>query len=228
MEVIRNQIPKNNFLKKVRKLADKKNIVLIFDECTSGFRQNFGGIHKIFGVEPDMLMLGKALGNGYAITAVLGKKNIMDSIKETFISSTFWTEGIGPTAALKTLEIMEKKKSWKYITSLGLYIKSCWKKLAKKHNLNLEINGLPALCSFAFKSKNHNLYKTLITQELLKKNFLATTTVYVSIAHNKKIISKYISHLDNVFKIIAKCEKGDDIYRYLETTESETNFARLN
>ena len=74
MEVIRNEKPKNNFLKKVRKLSSDKNIVLIFDECTTGFRQNFGGIHKLFNVEPDMMMLGKALGNGYAITAVLGKK----------------------------------------------------------------------------------------------------------------------------------------------------------
>ena len=83
MEVIRNDQPKNNFLKKVRKLASEKNIVLIFDECTSGFRQTFGGIHKIYKVEPDIMMLGKALGNGYAITAVLGKKQIMESIKKT-------------------------------------------------------------------------------------------------------------------------------------------------
>ena len=115
----------------MRKLADKKNIVLIFDECTSGFRECLGGIHKKFGVNPDMLMLGKALGNGYAITAVLGKK-IMQSITKTFISSTFWTESIGPTAALKTLEIMERKKSWKYITNLGLFIKKRWLMLAKK------------------------------------------------------------------------------------------------
>ena len=118
MEVIRNEKPKNNFLKKVRQIADKKKLVLIFDECTTGFRESFGGIHKKFGVEPDMLMLGKALGNGYAISAVLGKERVMKSIKKTFISSTFWTESIGPTAALKTLEIMEKKKSWKYITAL--------------------------------------------------------------------------------------------------------------
>ena len=63
MEVIRNDPPKKNFLKKIRQIANEKNIVLIFDECTSGFRQTYGGIHKVYGIEPDMMMLGKALGN---------------------------------------------------------------------------------------------------------------------------------------------------------------------
>ena len=228
MEVIRNQIPKNNFLKNVRKLADEKKIVLIFDECTTGFRQSFGGIHKIYGVNPDMLMLGKALGNGYAISAVLGKKIIMDSIKNTFISSTFWTESLGPTAALKTLEIMKKNNTWEYITKLGRFIVSKWVVLAKKNKIKIKINGIPALCSFVFLSKNHQEYKTFITQEMLKNSFLATTTIYVSMAHNKKILRKYFNCLDKIFSIIAKCENGDDIYRYLETTKSETDFARLN
>ena len=213
---------------KIRKLADEKKIVLIFDECTSGFRECFGGIHKIFNVEPDLLMLGKALGNGYAITAVLGKEHVMRSIKETFISSTFWTESAGPTAALKTLEIMEKMKSWKKITETGKFVISKWKKLAVKHNLKIQINGIPALSSFVFKSKNHQAYKTFITQEMLKKGFLATTTIYISISHSKKILNKYLMNLDKLFEVIAKCEKGDDIYRYLETENYTTDFARLN
>ena len=228
MEVIRNEQPKNNFLKKVRELANKKNIVLIFDECTSGFRQTFGGIHKIYGVEPDMMMLGKALGNGYAITAVLGKKKIMDSIKKTFISSTFWTERIGSVAALKTLEIMERTKSWNYISSLGKFIKMKWKKLALKHKLNIKITGIDALCTFTFKSKYHQVYKTYITQEMLKKRILATTTIYVSVSHNKKILKKYFKILDNLFKIISNCEKGDDIFRYFNSEISTTDFSRLN
>ena len=110
MEVSRNMGPEDNFLHKIRKLASEKNIVLIFDECTSGFRQSFGGLHKIYGVEPDMAVFGKALGNGYAITAVIGQREVMEVAQSTFISSTFWTERIGPVAALKTLEIMEKEK----------------------------------------------------------------------------------------------------------------------
>ena len=228
MEVIRNEMPKNNFLKKIRKFADENNIVLIFDECTSGFRECLGGIHKKYGVEPDLMMLGKALGNGYAITAVLGKKKIMNSISKTFISSTFWTESIGPTAAIETLRIMEKKKSWKYITDLGVYIRKRWLKMASKYKIKIKIQGIPSLSTFLFKSKNHLAYKTYITQEMLKKGFLATDKIYISIAHNKKIINKYLKHLEVIFKTISRCEKGDDIYKYLTTNLSETDFERLN
>ena len=101
MEVSRNLEPKHGFLKKVRDLANKNRIILIFDECTSGFRQTFGGLHKLYNVNPDIAIFGKALGNGYAINAVIGKKDIMEFAQSTFISSTFWTERIGPSAALK-------------------------------------------------------------------------------------------------------------------------------
>ena len=136
MEVVRSDPPKKNFLKKVRD-CKQKNIVLIFDECTSGFRQSFGGIHKLYKVEPDMMMLGNTL-KWLCNNRSFRKKNIMDSISETFISSTFWTERPGPAAALKTLEIMEKK-SWNYISKLGKYIKANWKKLAIKNHINIKI-----------------------------------------------------------------------------------------
>merc|ERR1712000_183019 len=102
MEVVRNMGPEDNFLQKVRQLATEKGIVLIFDECTSGFRQSFGGIYKLHDVEPDMAIYGKAMGNGYAITSVVGRREIMEAAQSTFISSTFWTERIGPAAALKS------------------------------------------------------------------------------------------------------------------------------
>ena len=98
MEVMRNVEPKDDFLQKVRQLATEKCIVLVFDECTSGFRQTLGGLHKQYGVEPDIAIFGKALGNGYAITGIIGRREVMEHAQSTFISSTFWTERIGPTA----------------------------------------------------------------------------------------------------------------------------------
>ena len=106
----------------------KKNIVLIFDECTSGFRETFGGLYKKYNVEPDIVIFAKSLGNGYAISACIGKQEFMQAAQQTFISSTFWTERIGPTAALKTLEVMEREKSWEIITQIGSNISSRWKK----------------------------------------------------------------------------------------------------
>ena len=179
MEVTRNEGPRDNFLQKVRDLATKRGIVLIFDECTSGFRQTYGGIHTMYGVEPDMAVFGKAIGNGYALTAVIGRREIMESAQSTFISSTFWTERVGPTAALKTLEVMKRVKSWEQITRIGEAVTARWVALAKKHGLPLVCNGLPAITSFGFKSPNTLAYKTLITQEMLAKGYLASNLLFV-------------------------------------------------
>ena len=229
MEVIRNFKPSNNFLQEVRELATKNNIVLIFDECTSGFRETFGGIHLNYKVNPDIAIFGKALGNGYAITAVVGTKNVMEAAQKTFISSTFWTERIGVSAALKTLEIMEKNKSWEIITNIGKKIRISWKKIADNNNLSITISGISALSSFNFESKNNLKYKTLITQEMLKKSILASNSIYTSVAHTNECLDKYTEHLNEIFSIIKKCESGvKNIDTLIEGPVCHDGFYRLN
>ena len=228
MEVSRNQGPENGFLEKVRKLATDRGIVLIFDECTSGFRQTLGGLHKLYGVEPDMAMFGKALGNGYAITATIGKREIMEVAQTTFISSTFWTERIGPTAALKTLEVMERTRSYEQITKMGHAINDGWRKLADIHKLNILISGLPALTTFSFASPNALAYKTLITQEMLAKGYLAGTSVYVCTEHTPAVVSWFFDALDPVFSLIKECEEGRDVMSLLKGPVCHGGFKRLN
>lgn len=228
MEVVRNMGPEDNFLQKVRKLATERGIVLIFDECTSGFRETFGGLHKKYGVEPDMAMFGKALGNGYAITAIIGRREVMEAAQSTFISSTFWTERIGPTAALKTLEVMERVKSWEQITRTGLDITAKWKALATKYGLAITTNGLPALTGFAFNSPNALAYKTLITQEMLAKGYLAGTSVYVCTEHTPEIVNTFFAELDPLFALIKECEEGRDVMRLLNGPVCHGGFKRLN
>ena len=228
MEVERNIKPQNNFLKKVRNLTKRNNIVLIFDECTSGFRETFGGLHKKYKINPDIAIFGKALGNGYAINAVIGKKKIMSKADQSFMSSTFWSERIGPTAALATLKEMERLKSWKYISYLGEKIKKKWLYYGKKHNLDFEVSGLSSICSFKFK-KNHQLLKTFITQEFLKKKILASDTIYVSTKHNDKNLSIYFKNLDKIFEKIKKFKQKNKLnLKILDKKISETKFSRLN
>lgn len=228
MEVVRNMGPEDNFLHKVRKLATDRGIVLIFDECTSGFRETFGGLHKKYGVEPDMAMFGKALGNGYGITATIGRREIMEAAQATFISSTFWTERIGPTAALKTLEVMERVKSWETITQTGLKIRERWQHLADKHGLGMSHWGLPALTGFTFQSDNALAYKTLITQEMLAKGYLASNSVYVSTEHTQEVVDGYFDALDPLFAIIKECEDGRDVMGLLKGPVCHGGFKRLN
>jgi glutamate-1-semialdehyde aminotransferase len=208
MEVSRNELPKKNFLEKVRKLTKNKNIVLIFDECTSGFRETFGGLHLKYKVNPDIATFGKALGNGYAVNAIIGTDSVMNYSHSTFISSTFWTERIGSTAGLKTLEIMEKIKSWEIISKIGLGIKKEWEYLSKKHKIKISIQGLNSLPNFNFEQDNL-LYKTFISQEFLKRRILAGNSIYVCIEHKKYILDKYFDILDYIFYRIKESMKNN-------------------
>jgi glutamate-1-semialdehyde 2,1-aminomutase len=228
MEVTRNEEPKNNFLKKIRRLANKNKIVLIFDECTSAFRKNYGGIHQLYKVTPDLALFGKALGNGYAITAIIGKKKIMRHSQESFISSTFWTERIGLAAGLATLKEMKKIKSWRIIDKNGKYIVKKLTELANKNKIEIKIQGIPSICNYIIISKNWQKYKTFITQEMLKKGFLATNAIYTCISHTKKIIDKYFFELEPIFRIIKKCENGEKISKYLKHPVCHRHFKRLN
>ena len=229
MEVLRNIGPENNFLQKVRNLASLKGIVLIFDECTSGFRETYGGIFKKFDVIPDMTIFSKTMGNGYAITAVVGKKSVMEAAQKTFISSTFWTERIGPTAALKALETMKEIESWKIITKKGEKMRAGWLKLAEENNLQIAISGIPALSTYVFKSKHAIAYKTFITQEMLKKGFLASTNFYASITHTDEYFDNYFNALNKIYHVIDKCEQGIiNINNLLEGPVCHVGFQRLN
>ncbi len=229
MEVSRNEGPQDRFLEKVRALASAHNIVLIFDECTSGFRETYGGLHKKFGVEPDMAVFGKALGNGYAISAVIGRREVMENAQSTFISSTFWTERIGPAAALKTLEVMERERSWEVITEIGIKIRKKWQQLAQQHALNMTVSGLPAVQSYAFQSEDNLKYKTLVTQEMLKKGYLSTPLLFSSTAHDEETIERYVEALDDCFGQVKQCESGEaSVNALLEGPVCHSGFKRLN
>jgi glutamate-1-semialdehyde 2,1-aminomutase len=228
METSRNFGPEDGFLQKVRNLASENGIVLIFDECTSGFRQTFGGLHKLYGVEPDMAMFGKALGNGYAITAIIGRREVMEAAQSSFISSTFWTERIGPTAGLKTLEVMKNVKSWETISATGKSITARWQSLAREHCLTLNTSGLPALPGFSVAGPNHLAYRTLIAQEMLDKGFLAGPSVYVCTAHSPDIVERYFDALAPVFALIAQCEAGREVASLLKGPICHEGFRRLN
>jgi glutamate-1-semialdehyde 2,1-aminomutase len=228
MEVSRNEGPKNNYLQKVRDLATENNIILIFDECTSGFRETFGGLHKKYDVEPDLAIFAKALGNGYAISACIGRQEFMQAAQQTFISSTFWTERVGPAAALKTLEVMEREKSWQTITQIGNNISSQWQSLADKYELDISTWGLPALSGYTFNLPNALSYKTLITQEMLKKGYLASNSVYACTEHTQELVDGYFVELDPIFATIKECENGLDINSLLEGPVCHSGFKRLN
>ena len=226
MEVERNIKPDIKFLKKVRNLSNKYNAVLIFDECTSGFRETLGGIFHKYKVFPDLVTYGKAIGNGHAITAIVGRKKFLRSAEDTFVSSTFWSERIGFVAALSTIKIMKKKKIFSLIKKTGREIKSKWLLYAKKNNIEIEVFGKDSIPQFKFKESNQ-IYKTYFTQQMLKKNILASNIVYVSVAHKSKMLNKYYKHLDQVFNEISKIDLKK-IKSFIKGDIAHTEINRLN
>ena len=148
--------------------------------------------------------------------------------QESFISSTFWTERIGLAAGLATLKEMKKIKSWRIIDKNGKYIVKKLTELANKNKIEIKIQGIPSICNYIIISKNWQKYKTFITQEMLKKGFLATNAIYTCISHTKKIIDKYFFELEPIFRIIKKCENGEKISKYLKHPVCHRHFKRLN
>jgi glutamate-1-semialdehyde 2,1-aminomutase len=178
-------------------------------------------------VNPDIAVFRKSLGNRHAITAIIGSEKIMKFSKASFISSTFWSERSGYVAALKTLEIM--KKTWLLITKKGIQIREKWQRLAEKYNLDIEIRNIPVISVFDFKNKESKKYITFITQEMLKKDYLANNMVYVSVEHSEKVLKRYYDILDGCFRKISLCEaKKLNIKNLLITTIFKESFTRLN
>ena len=228
MEFAKSSTPDLEFLRIVREETKKRGVVLIFDECSTGFRSAYGGMHLNYEIKPDLAMFGKALGNGYAITAVLGIEPIMKEAVNTFISSTFWTERIGFAAGLATLKEMERTKSWIDITRKGEYIQQNWKKNAVELNLPIEVGGFPAISSFKFNSTDNLAYKTYITQEMLKRGYLASNIFYVSTAHNDDLLNKYFENLTEVLSELKEIIHKNTISIKLDGPIVKTGFGRLN
>ena len=203
MEVMRNVKPKNNFLKKIRKLCNQRKIILIFDECTTGYRENMGGMHLNFKVNPDLAMFGKALGNGFAINAIIGRKNIMQKAENTFISSTFWGERIGFVAALSSIKEFRRNNVFKKIRKNGQKVKKIWHDLSNKHKIGIKIMGTDSIPSFEFE-KNHILNKSYLTKRMLDYKILATNVIYVNIFHTRRNLENYKKCLEKVFFEISK------------------------
>ena len=204
MEVERDQKPNEGYLKSIRSLCNRNNICLIFDECTTGFRDVNGGIHLKYGVNPDLVMFGKAIGNGYSIASIIGKKSIMMKSNKSFISSTFWSERIGYVAGIATLNEMSRIKSWNIISQKGRKIKELLSLAAHKNKIGIKFKGLDALIKFDLTNSKIKDYEAFITKEMLKKGFLATNSIYVSISHSDSLIKKYVKEMDTIFKKLSK------------------------
>jgi len=228
MEPIRNNPPQKGFLEKIREVSAKLGIVLIFDEITAGFRLNAGGSHLTLGVNPDMAVFAKAISNGYPMAAIIGTKVVMEAAQDSFISSTYWTEKIGPVAALATIKKFKKLKVHAHLKKSGEEVQKGWAALAKKNGLNIQVSGITPLGHFDFKYDNPLVLKTLFTQLMLERGFLASNAFYASLAHKDRHIADYLSAVDQSFALIKSAIDSGHPEKYLKGPVCHSGFKRLN
>jgi glutamate-1-semialdehyde 2,1-aminomutase len=209
MEPVRGSPPAGDFLRRVRAIAEGAGAVLIFDEVTSGFRVNTGGIHLTYGVTPDVAVFAKGLGNGYPVAAVVGEGRVMQAAQGSFISSTFWTDRVGPAAALATLRKHEELDVGSRLVRIGEQVQSGWSHAARAAGLKVQVSGIPPLAHLSFDCEDGQAVATLFTQLMLQRGFLAGKSFYASYAHEEEHVQAYLSAVGAVFaRLVDAIDRG--------------------
>jgi len=227
MEPIRNFEPNSDFFPGVMTLAKENGAVLIMDEISAGLRMNTGGAHLLLGVTPDIAVFSKAIGNGYPMAALIDKAEVMHAAQKTFLSSTYWTERIGPTAALATLSKHKKLKVGEHLVTIGQKVQKGWKTMAQKHRLNLEVTGIPPMSHFSFKSENNLATRAFFVQLMLEQGYMATNGFYAMYAHNTDHVDAYLGAVDQAFAAISDALVNKDLENRLVGQPSLAGFNRL-
>lgn len=223
IEPARGEEAPAGYLQSLRELATEIGAVLIFDEITSGFRMCAGGIHRSYGVYPDMAVFAKSMANGYAMSVVIGTEKVMQAAQTTFISSTNWTDRIGPTAALATLKKYQRLGVEKHLITAGERVKQIWRSAAEEHGLEISVTGLPTLAAFSFKNPAATAMNTRFTIEMLKRGFLGFRQFKPSLAHQSAELDKYQRAVGEVFGILTTDPHG----KGLDTPVHHSGFQRL-
>ena len=229
MEPIRNVEPDPGFMKQVREFADDTGAVLILDEISAGFRLTAGGSHLVlFDQTPDVAVFSKALGNGYPIAAIIGKPEVMQAAQKTFISSTNWTDRVGPVAALATIRKHKRLDVAKHLIATGDEIQNGWRNIAKRHGIGINVGGLKAMGHFTFEDERRLAMKAYFIQQMLDQCILASNLFYAMHAHEPCHVQRYLDAMDAVFADLAECMRRGDIEKYLKGRPSVSGFDRLN
>jgi glutamate-1-semialdehyde aminotransferase len=228
MEPMRFAEPEPGFLEGVRALASRAGAVLIIDEITAAWRHHFGGMHLLFDLQPDIAVFAKSLSNGFAMSAVIGRSAVMQAAQDSFISSSYWTEAVGPAAALATIRKMQSTSVSSRAAEAGSQAQAGWRRLADKHGLRLTIQGRPSLCTFSLDYGEQSApLRTLLTQEMLDRGYLANTAFYPTLAHTPMILEQYLDALDETFAVLSLAAQRGDALRRLRGAVAHSGFNRL-
>lgn len=227
MEPVRSTEPEKGFLESVRTLASDIGAALIFDEVTSGWRLNSGGAHLVYGVEPDIAVFAKGISNGYPMAAIIGRERVMQAAQNSFISSTSWSERIGPTAALATIGKFKHCEVSKHLVATGQQVLEGWREVAATAGISITFSGIAPLAHFSFDYPNDLELRTLFTQRMLEYGFLAKNAFYATYAHQDFHISSYLDAVEEIFVFLSRAIEQDLVSTYLKGPVAHAGFYRL-
>lgn len=228
MEPIRSALPAPGFLERVRDAAHRRGALLVFDEVTAGFRMNTGGAHLALGVNPDIAVFAKALGNGYPMAAIIGTSEAMEAVQDTFISSTNWTERTGPAAALAMIAKHRRVDAGAHLVAMGTRVQERWRAAAAETGMRIQIaGGLAALARFTFDYPEPAPIRTLFTQKMLDRGFLAGTSFYAMYAHRSEHVDEYAAAVRATFSELAEAIEKATVAQQLRGPVAHSGFQRL-
>lgn len=217
LEPIQSNGPKEGYLQSLKELTHKYGAVFIFDEVVSGFRYALGGASELFNVTPDLAAFGKGMANGYAISAVAGKKELLEQIEQgVFVSTTFGGDSVPMAAALATISILEKPGFYKHITEMGILMQNGLNKLIEKYSLQkvLSVSGLPAHSGLSFEGCGNLDYldiQSVYSQTMIDNGILVFAIYNLSGSITEKEVSKYLEANEKAFIQIKKAIELDNV-----------------
>lgn len=232
LEPIQSNGPKEGYLDAVKELTHKYGAILIFDEVVSGFHYALGGAQEVFGVSPDLVAFGKGMGNGYPISAVAGRKDLLEQIeKGVFISTTFGGDSIAMAASLATLDILSQPGYYDHIIKIGTMIRDGIQERIDKYKLNniLSVSGMPAHCGLAFEGHGSLSYldiQSVYSQTMIENGILVFAIYFLNSHHGETEAKAYLDATDKAFALIRKAVDEDSVDGILKGGKVDPVFKR--
>mgnify|MGYP001396175221 CR=1 FL=1 len=231
MEPIGIQDPTDNFLHEVRTLAQQEGALLVFDEVITGFRVAMGGAQEHFGVTPDIACFGKAMGNGFPISAIVGRRDVMELFNEVFFSFTFGGEAVSLSAAKATIEVLRGKKVIPHLWEQGQRLKDGYHVLAAEHGITdfTQCLGLPPHTVAVFRNEQGQEsleMKSLFMQECLKRGILFSGVQNTCFSHSPADIDTTLRVYNAAMEILADAIRHGTVREKLEGEPVQPVFRR--
>ncbi len=227
MEPTRSTPPEPGFLEGVRERADRCGARLIFDEISVGWRLCLGGAHLKFGIDPDIAIFAKTISNGFAMSAIIGTAETMTAAEGSFISSAYWTEGVGPAAAVATIQKFRRIDVPSHIAAIGSRFRDGWLELGRRTGIPVTATGRADAVLTGFDHPDSNALMTLFTTRMLVHGFLASSGCNPTLAHQPEHVDRCLAAAETVFEELSDTIERGDVQQRIGGKPRHTMFARL-